>query len=385
MIESGRRSASLYISIVLYALFVFFTQWSLSSARIDEIWIHDILTSVMNFILLPSILILTVYSICINFEYYAKHKWFTMLFIILLLFVAFITESISFTLPLLIGFAGFYANNRTTAKFAVVSFSILLITSLIFSVAGLNGGDTVSKPLFGVDDSYAATVTALGLSNPNSVMLIFFNVIALTLFLCNTKRQSFLSSVLLFALTVIFSVATGSTTGLIMGIVTLVLVLSAKYHKNLLKLFRKITPWMFLLITFLTFAVALNFGLSGDRQNDVNTTLTGRPYLWNLRIENGSYINLLGGNDQYVGDTNYPLDNAPLYILVYFGAVMYLIFFYIFYSGSKKIKEPELIAYILAATLLLFSEKPELYGLVLIFLQKTITEHHFLYNKKVKI
>jgi hypothetical protein len=359
MIESGRRSASLYISIVLYALFVFFTQWSLSSARIDEIWIHDILTSVMNFILLPSILILTVYSICINFEYYAKHKWFTMLFIILLLFVAFITESISFTLPLLIGFAGFYANNRTTAK--------------------------VSKPLFGVDDSYAATVTALGLSNPNSVMLIFFNVIALTLFLCNTKRQSFLSSVLLFALTVIFSVATGSTTGLIMGIVTLVLVLSAKYHKNLLKLFRKITPWMFLLITFLTFAVALNFGLSGDRQNDVNTTLTGRPYLWNLRIENGSYINLLGGNDQYVGDTNYPLDNAPLYILVYFGAVMYLIFFYIFYSGSKKIKEPELIAYILAATLLLFSEKPELYGLVLIFLQKTITEHHFLYNKKVKI
>ena len=392
MIESVRRMFSFYVSIILYALFIFFTQWNLSIARMDEAWLHSTLSSLINFIIIPSILVLIFYSFVINFKYFARHKWFTIIFFIMLLFVSIISKSISYTLPLLLGFTGFHADNRKIAKVATISFSLLLIASIFFSILGLNGGDAISKPLFGADDTYTTTAMALGLSNPNSIMSIFFNVIALLLFLCNTKRQTFFASALLLILTVILSAVTGSTTGLIIGFVALLLVSYSKYNKIILKYLRKITPWMFLLITIMTFMFSVNFGSSDDRQNYANSTLTGRPYLWNLRIENGSYVNLFGGNDKYRVinnngsiESNYPLDNAPLYTLVYFGVIMYLIFLYIFYFGSKNIQEPALVAYIFVAILLMFMEKMELYGLVLIFLQKAITEHHLLNNKKKDI
>ena len=382
MTEHGKRSSAFYASIVLYSLLIFFTQWSLSASRMDGFWLQSILSSVVNFIILPSIIALTIYGIFINFKYYARHKWFTIIFIATILSIAVITKSASLTLPLLIGFTGLQADNRKAAKVAVLSLSILLIVTCIFSSLGINGGNAINKPLFGVDNTSSITLTALGLSNPNSVMLIFFNVIALLLFLCRTKRQTLFASVALVVITVILSAVTGSTTGLIVGILTVLLILVAKHSERALKIFRKITPWMFVLITLMTIAVAINFGSSSDRLNDVNSTLSGRPYLWNVRIENGSYINLHGSNDYYAGDPDYALDNAPLYIMVYYGLITYTVFAYVFYSGSKKIKEPELLAYILAATLLMFSEKIELYGLVLIFLQKAITEHHLLDNKK---
>lgn len=385
MTELGKRSSAFYVSIALYALLVFLAQWSLSAARMNEVELHSLLSIALNVIIIPSILLLVSYSIGINFKHYARHKWFTIISIGMILFVAMVSKSASLTLPLLIGFSGFYANSRMAAKVAALSLSILLIVSYIFSVLGLNGGNAISRPLFGVDGTQATALTAMGLSNPNSVMLIFFNVIVLLLFLCKTKRQTLLASVLLVALTVILSVATGSTTGLVIGIVTVIFVLSAKHGKKALRFFRRITPWMFILITLLTFIVAVNFGSSSDRQNEINNTLTGRPYLWNLRIENGSYINLYGGNDQYAGDPSYVLDNAPLYILVYYGLFLYVVFAYVFYSGSKRIEEPELVAYILAATLLMFSEKLELYGLVLLFLQMAITKHHLSDTKNTGI
>lgn len=384
MIELGKRSFAPYVSIVFYALLIFFTQWSLAAARMNENFLHNILANITNFIILPSILVLALYSIVINFKCYVRHKWFTMIFIIILLFIATISKSASLSIPLLIGFTAFYANERKIAKVAVLSFAILLAVSCIFSFLGLNGGDSISKPLFGVDETYATALTALGLSNPNSVMLIFFNVIALLLFLCNTKRQVFYASVTLVILTIVLSISTGSTTGLIIGILTVLLVLIAKRGKRLLEIIRKTTPWMFTLVTIATFVIAINFGSFLDRQNPINNTLTGRPYLWNLRIENKSYINLYGGNDKYQGTADFALDNTPLYILVYYGIILYIAFIYIFYSGTKKIKEPELIAYILAATLLMFAEKMELYGLVLVFLQKGITEHQLLSEKNIK-
>jgi hypothetical protein len=107
--------------------------------------------------------------------------------------------------------------------------------------------------------------------------------------------------------------------------------------------------------------------------------------MWNLRIENESYINIYGDNDKYISDgskagndTAYALDNMTLYILVKYGAIIYLIFFYIFYRGARKINDPALLVLVVIACLLMLVERMYLYSVVFIFLQKAIIEHQLI-------
>lgn len=384
-----KRFSAFYGSVIFYVLFIFLTQWSLSAAKMNEVWLHDILSNTVAFMILPVILALTIYNILNNVQYYIRRRWFTIFFVITLLFIAVASKSLSLTLPLLLGFTGFAAENRKIVKVALLSFVILLCVSYMLSLIGFNGGDTISKPLFGTDRADVMEVTALGLANPNAAMLVFINIIVLSLLLCKTKKQDLITSAMLITLTVVLSVATGSTTGIIMGLATILIMLYAKYGKKASKRLHKITPWMFILVTALTFLIAIGFGSGSSDEGGINDIFSGRPELWNLRIENNSYINLYGNNDQYqvnrAPGSNEPtqaLDNAPLYMLVYLGALVYFIFWYIFYVGSKHIKDTALLVYVVVATLLMFTEKMELYGLALVFLQKSITEHHLLRKKQ---
>lgn len=387
----GRVSA-FYVSIVLYVLFIFTTQWSLAVAKMGNVWLHDILSNIVTFMILPAILSLIVYSIASNFHFYYRRRWFTISFITMLFIIAIASKSLSLTLPLLIGFAGFAAQNRKIAKIALISFSTLLFLSYLFSLVGLNGGDTLSKPLFGTERTELSGVTALGLANPNAVMLIVFNVVALALFLSRYGKRDVVTAMCLTVFVATLSVATGSTTGLIIGLATILVMLYAKYGKKSSKRLRRLTPWAFTIVTVLTFLVSISFGSNQGIEGGINDLLTGRPELWNLRIENNSYVNLFGNNDQYQvnrvpgsDEVTQALDNTPLYLLVYLGAIVYLIFWYIFYVGSKYTKDTGLLAYILIATLLMFAEKMELYGLVLLFLQKSITEHKLRYSGSLSV
>ena len=330
-----------------------------------------------------------IYRIITNFNYYVQEKWFSLLALASIVLLLLVSKSPSVILPLLIGFTGIYTNNRTLAKMIVITVGLFLIISYIFSLFGLNGGDVISKPLFGADNTQYSIATALGLANPNIVMAMFVNIVILTLYLCKRRVTYTLAAALLLLLAVILGIMTGSTTGLVICILAIVLTFSYKYIVGYTgearHLLRKITPYMFALVTFASLAVAMTY--NANNPGIVNDFLTNRPYFWSLRVENGSVLNMYGDNDKYQvnpeshddNQTNhFPLDNEPLYTLVHYGVIIYLLFLYIFYSGSRKLKDTDLLVYIFVVCVAIFVGKIIFYGFVFIFLVKAIVDYRLL-------
>lgn len=389
---SNISTASFYISTSLFILYLFCTQWSVSASYTGDASLQATFAIIASGAWMLS-LTMVAYRLISGFRYYAQHKWFSLFSIAAISLLAVISQSPSVILPLLIGLGGIHGDNKVLAKTIVMSISGWLIVSYIFSLLGLSGGDVVSKPLFGQDVSEAVIATAIGLTNPNVAMLMFTNVVVLALYLCKTRRTYTLVSVVLLVMVFILGNMTGSTAGVLLCLASMLLMFAYKYIVGFAYYLRKITPYMFILVTVATFIVAVNFGPS--RPNAVNDTLTNRPYLWNLRIENGSYINFYGNNDEYQVNRDlsaasgqyqhYPLDNEPLYILVHYGIVAYVLFSYFFYAGSKKLNKSELLVYVLVVCAAVFVEKIVFLGFVYIFLEKAIAEYYMLgYDRDMK-
>ncbi len=385
------RNASFYLSVCLYAIYIFLVNWTAAADKTTGAdWVSAIFDASANIILLLCCLTI-LYKFLTDINYYAKKKLYLLIAVSVIAFLAVTVQSISIILPIIIGFVGLGSKNKTTAKVIAVSLSVLLLTSISFYILGLNGGDTISKPLFGDDSYYSVTVPALGMSNPNGVMMIFTGIIIASLYLTNTKRQTRNAAFVFILLTALLSLTTGSTTGLLIGLLSIVLMWLAKYGKKTPVRLQRYVPWMFAIITVLTFFVATVFGPAASLPNPVNDALTTRPYTWNLRIENNSYLNLHGNNDKFFSEASkagnsaaYALDNMTLYTLVSYGIIVYLIFFYIFYKGSKRLNDSELLVFVFIACLLMLVERMYLYSFVLIFLLKAIIEYKLLEDKSSK-
>lgn len=379
---------SFYLATILFIIYLFSTQWSVSAFFIGNESLRTVFLVVSNTAWILS-LVMVVFRIVSSFGFYSRNRLFLVLTLILIGLLIFVSKSPAVVLPLLIGFAGIHASNRMLAKTITISIASLLLISYGFSLMGLNGGDVESKPLFGADGSDSSIATALGLSNPNIAMLLYANVIVLFLYLCKTRFQYTLAAIILFLIMLIMGGATGSTTGVIISTVSIILMFGYKYivgYVTSISYFvRRITPYMFIVVTLLSLLVAMTY--TPGVQSGINDALTNRPYFWNLRTENGSFINIYGNNDEYEVDpesrednqaNHYPLDNEPIYILVHYGIIMYLLFAYIFFSGSKRLRDSELLVYVLIACLTIFAGKIIFFGFVYIFLVKALTDYHVL-------
>ena len=372
---------AVYSSVVLYAIYIFLVNWTASASKTaNAFWAGDIFMYASNIVLVLCCAMI-VCKFLKDIRYYLSRRVYTVFSISILAFLAVTINSISIVLPLIIGFVAINANNRAIVKAIALSFSGLLIFSSLLWMLGLDGGNAISKPLFGDDSYYSVVVPALGMSNPNGVMLIFTGIILSVLYLCSSKRQSRNVSFVLFVLTIILSSITGSTTGFMIGFASIVAMWFVKYGKHAPDFIRKVAPWMFGIVTAITFVTAVNFGPASSLPNPINDALTTRPYMWNLRIDNGTYLNVYGDNDKFYSEsskagneTAYALDNMTLYILVKYGIVVYLIFFYLFYRGSRRINDPALLVFVLITCSLMFVERMYLFSVTMIFLQKAINE-----------
>ncbi len=377
------KNLALCASIALYILYIFLENWATSAGRMGEVGL-ELLFSGVSTITLSGVAILMAYGLLLDINTLRRKRWTSIVILSIIAFLLIAIGSISIALPIALGLLAANSNLRLIAKTILSSLITLIVASTILHTIGLTGGDVVSKPLFGSDSDLSTTAPAFGLSNPNSLMVLFISVIAMTFIITRSQRQDFLAAIALATLTVILSSLTGSTTGLLAGLGLILLTYSAKHSDRALRRLKKVTPKAFPIITILTFAVALLFGPSSTLPNPVNDTLTTRPYTWNLRIENESYLNMYGNNDEYLSspnqgaDKSHALDNMTLYILVYYGIPVYLIILLIIYRGAKLIDDPAIQSYILIACLLMFTERMYLYSLVFIFLTKAVVEHYYL-------
>lgn len=370
-----------YLSVGLYCIYIFLVGWS-DAARKTDGW-SPILFQGLSVIVLLFMLLTIGASMIHNIDIYRKYGWQIVLWLLIIGFLAIALNSISIVMPMLIGVSAVGASDRLISKIIVTSLSLMLLFSTGMSIAGMVGGDYVSKPLLGNDNANQSLVSSLGMSNPNGVMMIFITVSVLTIFLCKTRAEARIATAVLLAVSILLSYITGSTTGLVVGIFAIALAYNSHKKTVITQMGHRVVSCTFIAVTIITFIIAIMFGPVDKLPNPVNDILTTRPYTWNLRIENKSYINLYGSNDVYSktkiapydgSEDKQSLDNMPLFLMVQCGIIVYLMFVYIFYLGSKSIRSPVILSYVVVICLLTMVERMYLFSFVFIFLLKSIIE-----------
>lgn len=313
-----------------------------------------------------------------------------LVFVILLgglLFYA--TKSVGVVLALPLGIMLINTSDRSIFQYIFYSgvlFFILTVALYLFGVI-TTAGDRIDTALFDNKEN-VQQLYSLGFNNPNLTYKFFMPILLSGLYLFGKRKRAI---VILFLTSVYIGLLTGSTAGFaIAGMACLSFALIE--HGRLKSMIRRITPHMFGILTILTFAVAIVFGTAGSLPNSVNDGLTGRPELWNFRIENGSYINIMHNNDEYSidgfgkgnsGQGYFALDNTFLYIMVYYGLIVYALYYLLYYKSTRIIKDEKilLVGLLLLATLFI-GERSDVYSnIFLLFAVKYMARHYFYRSK----
>lgn len=243
-------------------------------------------------------------------------------------------------------------NFKLLAKYLFV-FSILCFISVV--AVGLFlpevGRDVVDKS-YSVASIFGTDANSLGFPNSNHPLL-YFTVIAINgAFLFSEKKQRRAYALVMFIIASILFLTTLSVTGYIC--VSFFLLVYAFATVQLLKIIRIAIPIIAVVAIVATPLIATRFGY--ENGNSVNEALSRRPYLWNLRVSDGAYLNVVGNADNYqskdADDTNgLTLDNQYLLLIARYGWLVLLLFFYVYFIGIQRVTNPAVISGLLAMSI----------------------------------
>jgi hypothetical protein len=193
--------------------------------------------------------------------------------------------------------------------------------------------------------------------------------------------------IVLLITSTILGLLTGSTAGLIIAVIACI-AFSGINRRMTKEAIKKIAPYGFIFLTILSFAIATSFGSPGSLPNPVNDALSGRPQLWSLRVEDGSFVNLFGNNDQYTtsqlsengqAQQYYALDNTYLYLMVHYGLVIYLLYLWLYVKSTKLINDERilLVGLILLLAMVIGERADFISNIFLLFAIKYVSAYYF--------
>lgn len=254
---------------------------------------------------------------------------------------------------------------KVLAKRLFVSSSIFFILVIIIGIFTPDIGREVIDKSYSVASIFGSNANSLGFQNSNSPLLYFMVIVINGAFIFAERKERRLYALLMFIIATILFMLTLSLTGYIC--VSLFLIFYAFLNVRMLKIARMIIPIIAVFAIVLTPYVAVNYGQ--DYKSPVNEILSRRPYLWNLRVSDGAYQNIIGNSDNYQSNDDedkigYTIDNQYLLLVTRYGWVVLVLFLYIYFTGVKRIKNPAVISGLLAL-LIYFMFESVMYILVL--------------------
>lgn len=260
-----------------------------------------------------------------------------------------------------------FADNdfKSLAKQLFIFSSICFAAIITIGITLPDVGRQVVDKSYSVASIIGADANSLGFPNSNHPLL-YLTLIAINgAFLFTTQKKRKLYSLILFTIATVIFMFTLSLTGYIC--ILIFLGIYAFSGARLLRIVRIIIPIVAIVAIALTPWIALKYGY--DNGNPVNEALSKRPYLWNLRVSDGVYLNIIGDADNFrskdIEDkSGYTLDNQYLSLIARYGWVILLMFFYIYFIGIQKITHPAIISGLLALSIYFIFESP-MYILVL--------------------
>lgn len=93
---------------------------------------------------------------------------------------------------------------------------------------------------------------------------------------------------------------------------------------------------LFLIFFVLTLIIAQKYGQSFN--NEINTLFTGRPYYWNLNIQEYNLFSIFGNN---IAEYKYTLDNSYLVIMLECGVSVFILYYLIIKNMVKYLDYDE--------------------------------------------
>ena len=203
--------------------------------------------------------------------------------------------------------------------FAWCSIGMFVLTILLNSLGIIEGNNMIRYTQEGTIQRYA-----LGFETPNALFLYFMPIVFALYYAYGANKKvlvvSAVCSTFLFYLT-------NCRTGFLLTILFVLYV--AIWKDTMPKILQKILPYVFLILTVVTFGIAITQGPVPD--SAWNDWMSGRPYLWNYYYTQGLHTSLLGGNlnEEYI------LDSFYLHILVHLGILAYVFYAFVYYKTSK--------------------------------------------------
>ena len=156
----------------------------------------------------------------------------------------------------------------------------------------------------------------------------------------------------MFIIATILFLTTLSVTGYIC--ISFFLLVYAFATAQVFRLLRVAIPIIAVLAIIATPLIASRFGY--ENGNSVNESLSRRPYLWNLRVSDGAYLNLIGNADNHQSEdaedtSGVTLDNQYLLLIARYGWVVLLLFFYVYFIGVQRLSNPAIISALVAMSI----------------------------------
>jgi hypothetical protein len=281
-------------------------------------------------------------------------------FVVVLLFVlvfTLLTQQSWLLIPFLL-YLSFADNSfRSLAKQLFIFSSICFATVVAIGITLPDVGREVVDKSYSIASIVGIDANSLGFPNSNHPMMYLTMTAINGAFLFTTRKKRQLYSFILFTIATVIFTFTLSLTGYIC--ISIFLGVYAFSSAHSLRTIRATIPIIAILAILLTPWIALSYGHNDG--NLINEALSKRPYLWNLRVSDGAYLNIIGNADNFQSKddedkSGYTLDNQYLLLITRYGWGTLLIFFYIYFIGIQKIMHPAIISGLLALSIYLIFE-----------------------------
>lgn len=239
-------------------------------------------------------------------------------------------------------------------KMLLIAAGIIVLSSFI-GITSMHWTGTLDKI------SYRRVVYTFGFQNPNSPPMILFALIT-GYNLLQDKLIKLKTVLVEFIITVISFYLFESRAALAVTTVYLLSIILLQRQKifSSLKLFLWPFQYLFLIGTILTLYMAANFYALSSNWQELNLLLSGRLFLWQSFIQNYG-VQFFGNNMTLNTEA---LDNGFLYLLIYYGISMLVIYNFMFIYISRyayKAKKSVLFFTIIAYEVYCFGESMPLF------------------------
>lgn len=271
-----------------------------------------------------------------------EFKKLIVIFAFILIYV-FIYKDVNLLISFILALSYPKGDEKKFLKVFFISSIIMYLSTIVMAKFGIiSSKSMIRNTAEGIKYRYS-----LGFSHPNEVFLYFLPIAISMLCIIKNKKKGLLITFIIS--TILYGICQSRT-----GYISLcsVYILYLLKEKQIIKI-AKIMP---IILVILSFVLAKYYG--NTLTNIVSSTLSGRPYFWNVIISNSSPFTLFGINKL----EDVFLDSFYLSIIYRLGIFGFFIYTFIYYYGINKIKDKNLLIACIVFAIYGFSEGNTIIG-----------------------